>query len=177
MDYIREELLRQRAALAALLLGGARREETREAGPEAAGEGLPAPAPARGQGLDRGRETTAAGAGPDPWAGTETVSPADWEPPAQWAGGGREAVGFDGLPGDGGGPDGAAEAWVRGPGLAGTGAPGRGWTLTAGDGGVAAVTAVTELALPRPEAALGPEALSRAFQQDARRYDGGFFLY
>lgn len=176
MDYIREELLRQRAALAALLLGGAGREDAREDGPGTAGEVPPAPTPARGRGGERGRETTAAGTGPDSWAGTETVSPADWERAAERAGGGREAVGFGGTPGDGSGPDGAA-AWVWGPGLAGTGAPGRGWTLAADGAGPAVVTAVTELALPQPEAAPGPEALSRAFQQDARRYDGGFFLY
>lgn len=196
MDYIQEELRRQREALAALLLGGASRQsgeggEDRAAssprvsapGPEAVTVGaVPALAGARphhpvtapgaftadlkgltAPGIAGGARPRTAGPGgtaEDSPRDTGPVSPAGVGPregtlifpeetaPPPSAGGGTAVE----IPGSPAARQGAGEApWMR---------------------------TVMEYVYPIGGVSAGEaESLSRAFQRDARRYDGGFSLY
>lgn len=186
MDYIREEWHRQRAALAALLMG---RRETE---------------PQREQAANGMAETPGAGAqgaawGEAPWAvrGSAQRLPAPAEAWAALAGEGEMppaggprfggevpvagwAAGVFSLDGGGAGPgaDSPAEMAERRRRrlreLVANGSANR--AMETWDAPPEAVRLVTEVSLPR-EAGLRPEELSRAIQRDARRYDGGFSLY
>lgn len=183
MEYIREMLLRQRTALARLALGGGGKET---------GETAPVPAPAQL------READLAGGRTSGEAGT-----AGGQNPARRTDGQREMA----IPAAGASPaagetlrqalarKSAARRAAAPFGLAGTGEsalPGRyqmgsgGETvLSGGNGGInlageAAGTVALAPERRRPgeaEAGESARALSRTFQRDARRYDGGFRLY
>lgn len=195
MDYIQEELRRQREALAGLLLGGAPR---RGGEPGADGEGTAPAFPPSGAQPD----TVPAGAISAPEQEravrpaervseslfTEDTNPAvpgqpglrPWEErpgeaaaylpgkavqaaPAEYA---RQSGGF------------ARPETIILPGLAGGGQEaitGRG--KQAGPSPVPEYTVTEFWQAADTGAPAGAEALSRAFQRDARRYDGGFSLY
>ena len=177
MDYIRQELLRQRAALARLLLGknaeesadgrtgasqaaGAGREEagswSGEAAPEAVWGGLSRAL--RAAGGKRLADSAAEGGAPSgigsPQDGYETVA-AGWdeeENAGETLKSGRRAAGDERAP---------AAAGKRRP--------------TVGNAGGAAW--LETLAEEETGERSGERALSRLIQRDARRYDGGFSLY
>lgn len=165
MDYIREELLRQQRALAALMAGGETLEtesaqgapsdvNSAENGADAAavwsGRGKrasPAPLGSAADGLGRA-------AGRDPAADAAAEETAGSEGPEKAGASGRRRAGSGGL-------------WTGG----GTaGAPG------AFD--VAAAALWEAAGVPADGgAASSARELSLAVQRDARRYDGGFSLY
>ena len=150
MDYIREELLRQRMVWSVLLLGGQRQEEREQAQAAMHAEESAAEAEAVWAREDGGL--------PRPMADQEkSVLPAQSGQTALNEG--KSAAG----------PGGALQ---KGPGKT---------SLAAGQAGTGA-------ALPEALAGSvvfrrnvggeqGAKALSRVFQRDARRYDGGFSLY
>ena len=144
MDYIREELLRQQAALTALLLGKAAEEETVRDEETAGGE-WPAGAAAQ-------KRLAAAGAELEPERPRKT---------GFREAGAEEAV----LPTGGPGRGGDVPAW---------GAGGLDTEVLAGPGGE---RMVTEVLWADTGGMSDAKALSRTFQRDARRYDGGFCLY
>ena len=192
MDYIQEEFRRQREALAGLLLGR---------GP-VGGEGGGAEPPAKGVNVPAGLPAGArAGAVPERVQARSLAENAYEGNPA-WSGGlaapglprsgsrsedageaaeflwGEALAAFAengrqeeiSVPAEGASPPGSAGA-VRG---ADTGGPAAGRSPA----GIARERTVTEFVqVESGGAAAGAEALSRAFQRDARRYDGGFSLY
>lgn len=180
MDYIREELLRQQRALAALMTGGegleedaARREEPvlgGETGGAEAGEDAPFTWNERGTLFAaRGHDTAASGGGAgDIWA-AETAADADGK--ANMPGEKEESKGFVSRPAgrgrrtaESGGN--AGEPWSTAGGRA------------VGNIGIASAEAGLLWAEDPPAGGTADaRALSRAFQRDARRYDGGFSLY
>lgn len=180
MDYIREELLRQQRALAALMTGGegleedaARREAPvlgGETGGAEAGEDAPFPWNERGTPFAaRGHDTTASGGETeDAWA-AEAAADADGK--ANMPGEKEELKSLVSRPAgrgmrtaEGGGSAGAL--WSAAGGRA------------VGDIGITSAEAGLLWAEDPPAGgAADARALSRAFQRDARRYDGGFSLY
>ena len=228
MDYIREELLRQRAALAKLLLGSTEEEKSQK---ERSGtEGWPVPEMAakvpgadseaayrsgwrdweRQNGADSRsfgpmetvrRRAAEAGTAlweyalPDIVPGLEEVAallseyggwqadgggtgrtswPEEWNRAAAdqaWAAGGNRfgnrAAEIGEADGMVFGTDSAVFAGERGPGV----------LRRTADGRTAAERSVVELVRPAAGEPSDPRVLSRAFQRDARRYDGGFTLY
>lgn len=243
MDYVQEELRRQREALSRLLLGGTLPQEDAEAAPETA-EGI---AGLEGQELRResplrGRKEGAAGAAPEtgglsrgfrdaegfpgllpdslpgtarwpeaavyglagasPEAGDlpgthtadgEISGPAlergwEWRPSGTIPGGAAAALpGMGEAPAEEGGLPAPRGFRQRGPALGAadgespersggeTVFPGQAGISGAGDGGSPERTA---LVFPPAGGAAGdPKELSRIFQRDARRYDGGFPLF
>lgn len=149
MNYIQEELLRQRRALAALMSGQEPETEERSASemPEQAAE-------QSGRLARRGEHGTVRDGGTEPGAGTPEGRSTDTL---------RELAG-DALPG-GGGPRETETART---------APER-WTETGTErlaGPWAAVGASSA-----GERAVDLRTVSRGFQRDARRYDGGFSMY
>lgn len=212
MDYIREELRRQREALAGLLLGrGSRPGE--EGGEDGEGTGTPF---AEG-GIQLEAFTAGAELSPE---GGRAVRPAErglWGPFAGSGGlaapgpsgsrPGAEEAGFappcdllPGIPGFYPGTEGAERAaavWEAAGQAASAEYGGWGvfrpeeaaWTALAGIGPAAGADraghpgadfaperGVTEF-FQAESGGGSAEALSRAFQRDARRYDGGFSLY
>ena len=183
MEYIREMLLRQRTALARLMLGaGGRDTAEASSAPAHAGEtDLPESGAGRRTAASGGREnarraggqqavTAAAAMGGPPSAG-ETLRRALARKSAA-----RRAAAPFGLTGVGG--------IVRsGRSRRGTGSDAADRSSGAGAAGPAgeeAESAVLTAEFRRPvEAGAGESAraLSRAVQRDARRYDGGFRLY
>lgn len=189
MDYVRQELLRQGAVLAALLGG---KEETRQEAPEwreaeqaeagsgpelrrAAAETFPA-----GQAVGWNTAALAAGgAAGQAGAGERRPSPASAEEAEETAGTGRRrrASEREDRAGDGGplaapaavkgrfgGPAGVSE--MEFPEFAGT------------DGAVLGeVRRWMDAGGSRSAAAAEARAVSRAVERDARRYDGGFSIY
>lgn len=189
MDYVRQELLRQGAVLAALLGGG---EEIRQESPEQrAGEQAEA-----GGGLELRRTAAetfpagravgwntaalaAGGAAGQAGAGERRPSPASAEEAEETGGAGRRrrAPAGEDRTGDGGrlaapaavkgrlgGPAGVSETEF--PEFAGTDGAvfgGVRWWMGTGGG--------------RSAAAAEARAVSRAVERDARRYDGGFSIY
>ena len=170
MDYIYQELLRQRAALARLLLGGGKeREEQRvsagaaerpadrleESGAwENARYGLLQAAWPAGGGAVFTEELTGGGAFG-----------------ASLEDGGEAAFGTDRVPA---GEEPAAQQGGRRSGER-TAASARRWPLSDADGGERTERALW-LRLETGERS-EEKALSRMVQRDARRYDGGFSLY
>ena len=226
MDYIQEELRRQREALAAVLLGGESRqssEDDREADrlstgalsavrPTAAETALGSAVPRRtrsaaegstageggspaalGGGLSGGgtahpgKEATApaaesGGAGPAALRerGLKAPSPAEAEVlGAKWtaAGSGSPAAKWSRVDAGGSAPPEARRSRVDAVGSAAPEAR-RSRVDAVGSAVPEARRTVTELVYPAGGgASVTAEALSRAFQRDARRYDGGFSPY
>ena len=143
MDYIREELLRQQAALASLLLGKAAEEEP-VGDEETAGGEWSAGVTARKSPAAAAAELEMENARRPGAAGTE------------------EAILLVGTLGRGG----DAPARETGGGL--------GTDSLAESGGE---RMVTEVLWADTGGMSDAKALSRTFQRDARRYDGGFRLY
>lgn len=143
MDYIREELLRQQAALTALLLGKAAEEETVR-DEETAGGKWSAGVTARKSPAAAAAELETENALRPGEAGTE------------------EAILLAGTLGRGG----DAPARGTGGGLDMDGLAERGRERM-----------VTEVLWADTGGMSDAKALSRTFQRDARRYDGGFRLY
>lgn len=200
MDYIQEELRRQQEALAAVLLGGGARRTSadRQETGRLPANGLPTDHPAA--------EQTAAGAAPAPAGARRPRFAAEGGIAGEYgiyAEASAPAALVGGLPGAGavspgeettaltvesGGASSAAR-WKRDREVlspAETEALGDGWAA-AGSGTLparrsrgtpAAERTVTEYVFPSGGGgAVTAEALSRAFQRDARRYDGGFTPY
>ena len=180
MEYIREMLLRQRTALARLMLGGAAEEASETASAPAARQNRAAPAE-RGAGRSEmaagGREARRSGqqsaaartSGEFAWQG-ETLRQAL----ARKSAAGRQAAGIPGVAG-------TRDTSVRSAGRRAAGAGGLAGSgfnppADAGRAPGGRLSAWESLPAAGGEAA-GAKALSRAFQKDARRYDGGFRLY
>lgn len=177
MDYIREELLRQQALLVVLLTGQRpepsqeRREQNTVSRPEHYPEF---------SGMNRSRRREA-GAGSDPlflkddaaetaalWAALDGGSTRRQMAEMEAAAAGRPRQGVQSL--------GEQTAGTVGPEYLGPGAQ----TIPSFGSRPAEdreVRLVTEVHRTEDQAPSDPEALSRAFQRDARRYDGGFRLY
>ncbi|MDD3346823.1 hypothetical protein [Oscillibacter sp.] len=199
MDYIQQELLHQQAALARLLLG--KPEKEREADRQTAASHrkntvqsaetellrLPETSGDResGQALERLSKQMAtvwaaryADLGDAEWteraAGmVENLSAAQRSFLREWlqGGGGAETV-------FGGGTDGVKQSARRSAALQdGSVSAERGRVATPFAPDLAVERSVTELTMLSPAQERAPEALSRLFQRDARRYDGGFTLY
>lgn len=173
MDYIREELLRQRAALARLLLGGSgmQEEQTEEkqdtedaAWGECAGDAGEALFWSSRQATEWQEEAEL------PW----TVGMAEpehrdfrWALPEQWT---ETAVGYR-----------SERAWAEEKILRPDGRTVLRSRRVTGSGGEVQEEETIPMVVTAPARA-GAEAerakeLSRVFQRDARRYDGGFTLY
>lgn len=194
MDYIQEELRRQREALAGLLLGGAPRRDRDGGG----NDGVPA-ASLKVPGGRSGAVTAGAGADPEPERTADRTAGA---PAALSAGsGGRTGPGVPGtfpLPagrpraekelsrGGGqaapavyglreyGGPAGGASSALASDGLTALGP----LEIQRSAGDAVSERTVTEFVpAERGGYRVEAESLSRAIQRDARRYDGGFSLY
>lgn len=183
MDYIREELLRQRRVLAALLTGRETPEEAEDVQTAAFGveRAEPEADPGGATGRERGDSPAAVGRAANALGeapGSVRAAEADGE--RSGGTGGPETAEAAGPPE--GRPAGTAATRAGRRGRAG----GPGVTLwsAAGDGG-----AVGDGGVPISRGA-GPwtadvsergaadaRALSLVFQRDARRYDGGFSLY
>ncbi|WP_298024001.1 hypothetical protein [uncultured Dysosmobacter sp.] len=185
MDYIQEELARQRLALALLMMGGRTQDPTE--GPPETGEREPLfpegqRRPAEGGARDRDglwpwqkrpdgaaleqrvwKRTDMGQATPQEWrmAGESRLDP--WDFSEETLDGGLMAENFGERP-----------ARAGETGVAGTGDPAE---QAAPPESAVRERTVTEVLWAAPERALGPGELSRAFQRDARRYDGGFVLY
>lgn len=143
MDYIREELLRQQAALTALLLGKAAEEEPMGDGETAGGEW-----------------TVETAVRKSPAAAAAELETENARRPG--AAGTEEAILLAGTLGRGG----DAPAREMGGGLD--------MDRLAEPGGE---RMVTEVLWADTGGMSDAKALSRTFQRDARRYDGGFRLY
>lgn len=184
MEYIREMLLRQRTALARLMLGGAA-EETSETVSAPAADRREAAVPAeRGTGCSEmaagGREvrrSAAADAGEG--SAADTAAPAGEtlrQALARKSAARERAVRSS--------PAGAGEtvlppaSYRRSAGEESGSAGRTGVTWIGGDGETEPAGALPEFQRPGGTGSgAGAKALSRAFQRDARRYDGGFQLY
>lgn len=185
MEYIREMLLRQRTALARLMLGaGGRDTAEASSAPAHAGEtDLPESGAGRRTAASGGREnarraggqqavTAAAATGGPPSAG-ETLRQALARKSAA-----RQRAAASGLAGAGetalplpSSRRQTAGGEVRSPGGGGSVRPG-------GDEGAETAGVLWEVQQPgAADAGDSAKALSRTFQRDARRYDGGFQLY
>lgn len=213
MDYIREELLRQRAALARLLSGGgAAGEMTREDLPtdreipetafalrrqsgksgwterEAAADsqslGLPEMAAQwtaeetrlRG-GQGTAEEPVGAGA---VWLAEDGAwltdgNGVDWQALTEAMPETAALAGWNGATGRA--EESGEEADESGGTVSGSGMAPRARRRLLLEGGTVRERSVTEMVWPSTVETAGPQALSRAFQRDARRYDGGFGLY
>ena len=120
--------------------------------------------------VDLAASAAAAAVGLRPHSGgTEAVAPARGAAAFDERGPGAAGRGWTGLPEAVRSRAGGAEAWQT---------PAAGGDLFAGgDVPGGAARSVAEVVIPRPAGRADPAALSRTFQRDARRYDGGFELY
>ena len=195
MDYIQEELRRQRAALARVLLGGgfsrsgaggegAAALRTAEASEAEAGTAL---VPVRGV-VFRPAEGDAVSAGDGGWAvpgipeyGAWAAVPgaAAFGETAESARGGGWAgpAGYGRQSGEAGHLAGTVPPGLAGGGQAEETAGPTAARRTAGGAVLGQRVAEFVPAAGGGERAVEAEALSRTFQRDARRYDGGFSLY
>lgn len=164
MDYVREELARQRLALALLMMGG-------QAEPSAQEDGTARQADLLRTEADPRWERTGSGAdGAARWDLSEvgrTVSAEllyDLEAAsvrsAERTGGTKSGTGRTGMASTG---EPAERSAGREPAMA--------------EGGAVRERAVTEILWTDAGGTSVPGELSRTFQRDARRYDGGFTLY
>lgn len=185
MEYIREMLLRQRTALARLLLGGA---------PEEAAETASAPAAVRQKEMAReeqgtgsveaasagrgARRRVAAGAAGESATDTAVLA---WETLRQELSrkrAARERAVLSSLAGAGETVLPLPASYRRSAGEESGSAGRAGVTWIGGDGETEPAGALPEFRRPGGTGSgAGAKALSRAFQRDARRYDGGFQLY
>ena len=184
MEYIREMLLRQRTALARLLLGGAPEEMAETASAPAAvwqkemareeqGTGS-VEATSAGQGA---RRRVAAGAAEESAADTSALAGETLRQELSRKSAARERAVLSS-------PAGAGEtvlppaSYRRSAGEESGSAGRTGVTWIGGDGETEPAGALPEFRRPgEAGSGAGAKALSRAFQRDARRYDGGFQLY
>ena len=176
MNYIREELLRQQALLVVLLTGQRPEPPQEQRERDTASQTEPSPG---SSGMARSRRRTA-GAGSGPLLleddGAETA--------ALWAaldgGSARHQAAEREASAAGPTRRGDPGLWET-AGTAGMEGPGPGTQAAPSFSGLPAenreVRLVTELHRAEDRTQSNPEALSRAFQRDARRYDGGFRLY
>ena len=164
MDYVREELARQRLALALLMMGG-------QAEPSAQEDGTARQADLLRTEADPRWERTGSGAdGAARWDLSEagrTVSAEllyDLEAAAvrsaERTGGTKSGTGRTGMASTG---EPAERSAGREPAMA--------------EGGAVRERTVTEILWTDAGGTSVPGELSRTFQRDARRYDGGFTLY
>lgn len=170
MDYAWEELLRQHRALAALMIGG-RGEEPEETA-EVGGHG----------GTDRAEAPRPAETGGEAWDRPEdealSLVPADttarpWREMAhRRQAAGTEAKGTERTME-------VRERQKRNRGADGVGTVRQAAVLGRETGTVLARTAAEPAVFlaSHGDGAVSAQAVSRAFQRDARRYDGGFTLY
>ena len=164
MDYVREELARQRLALALLMMGGQSEPSAQEDGTGGQEDLLRTKADARwertGSGADGAARWDLSEAG-------RTVSAEllyDLEAAAV-----RSAE-----------RTGGAESGTGRTGMASTGEPverSAGKETAMAEGGAVRERTVTEILWTDAGGTSVPGELSRTFQRDARRYDGGFTLY
>ena len=164
MDYVREELLRQQAVLAALMGGGRESETAEQAGQRRAAGGAEErlAGDLSGEWMDSALE------------GGET-NPGEMGPRVRLAGSGATR------------PDALRTGRPSAPGFYGVGGRERpaAWQETMGPvlrmrAGLSEVFAGGGLGSPDRSAVQGSadvQAVSRAIQRDARRYDGGFTIY
>lgn len=170
MDYIYQELLRQRAALARLLLGGGKeREEQRR--PAGTAE-MPAGRLEESGGWKNARYGTSQAAWASGGGSAFAEDLADGGGfSASLENGGKAAFGTDSMPA---GEEPTAQKTGRRT-IEGAAASVRWWPLSDANGGERKGQAFW-LRLETGERS-DEKALSRMVQRDARRYDGGFSLY
>ncbi|MDO4314837.1 MAG: hypothetical protein Q4C45_03605 [Oscillospiraceae bacterium] len=181
MDYIREELLRQQRALAALMTGGEDAETAEDGWPaasdaESAGAKTDTGAAAAWSGRGKGTSPAA----PE-YAGAEPGGEAGRVPAEDAAAEETDGTEGPGEPGVFGRRSGENSGLLAG----GAGRAGTPWGAAGGKAAGDAGLLLSETAAPWETAgfpadaggAAGARALSLAFQRDARRYDGGFSLY
>ncbi len=185
MDYIQEELAQQRLALALLMMGGRTQGPMEEPPETGAREPL---SPERQRRTAEGRARARAGLWP--WQKKSDNAALEqrfwkrremgWAAPQEWNIAGESRLDPWDLSKEALGGGCMAETFGERPALAGeTGVAGTGDPAGKAASSESAVweRTVTEVLWTAPERALGPGELSRAFQRDARRYDGGFVLY
>ena len=164
MDYVREELARQRLALALLMMGG-------QAEPSAQEDGTARQADLLRTEADPRWERTGSGAdGAARWDLSETGRTVSAELLYD-----LEAAAVRSAERTGGAESGAGRT-----GMASTGEPAErsaGREPAMAEGGAVRERAVTEILWTDAGGTSVPGELSRTFQRDARRYDGGFTLY
>lgn len=169
MDYIYQELLRQRAALARLLLGGGKEREEQRVSAGAAERPVRLEESGAWENARYGllQAVWPAGGGA---AFTEDLT-GGGAFGVSLENGGEAALGTDRVPA---GEEPAAQQGGRRSGER-TAASARRWPLSDADGGERTERALW-LRLETGERS-EEKALSRMVQRDARRYDGGFSLY
>ena len=185
MEYIREMLLRQRTALARLMLGGAAEEPSETASAQAADRREAAVPAERGTGRSEMaagwrevRRSAAADAGEVSAADTAAPAGETLRTALARKSAARQRAAASGLAGAGetalplpSSRRQTAGGEVRSPGGGGSVRPG-------GDEGAETAGVLWEVQQPgAADAGDSAKALSRTFQRDARRYDGGFQLY
>lgn len=184
MDYIREELLRQQKLLAALMTGGEALAEN------AVGKATPAPAMGTGRAETEADKASArSGRRAAPAARRYGADGLDEKAESARAAGAGMDADEKGSRADGRGeqrePGGiGSRRTERGRRTAGSGgSAGTLWSAAVGSAGgdadipISGAIAQWEPAGFAAGGAADARALSRAFQRDARRYDGGFSLY
>lgn len=159
MDYIRQELLRQQTALTALLLGGPPGQAEASAAAARQKTALQTLWTAETSAFDI---SAPVGPAPDKMGDSAGLKSTYAEQ----------------------GQDGAVWSAVRGVNrtipwgeYAAPAIREAAWEKTQDEPTEARIRMVTEILGPDIETAAGPKDLSRAFERDARRYDGGFSLY
>ena len=164
MDYVREELARQRLALALLMMGG-------QAEPSAQEDGTARQADLLRTEADPRWERTGSGAdGAARWDLSEAGRTVSAELLYD-----LEAASVRSAERTGGTKSGTGRT-----GMASTGEPAErsaGRESAMAEGGAVRERAVTEILWTDAGGTSVPGELSRTFQRDARRYDGGFTLY
>nr|WP_325196898.1 hypothetical protein [uncultured Oscillibacter sp.] len=164
MDYVREELARQRLALALLMMGG-------QAEPSAQEDGTARQADLLGTEADPRWERTGSGAdGAARWDLSEAGRTVSAELLYD-----LEAASVRSVERTGG-----AESGTGRTGMASTGEPAErsaGREPAMAEDGAVRERTVTEILWTDAGGTSVPGELSRTFQRDARRYDGGFTLY
>ena len=164
MDYVREELARQRLALALLMMGG-------QAEPSAQEDGTARQADLLRTEADPRWERTGSGAdGAARWDLSEAGRTVSAELLYD-----LEAASVRSVERTGGTKSGTGRT-----GMASTGEPAErsaGRETAMAEGGAVRERTVTEILWTDAGGTSVPGELSRTFQRDARRYDGGFTLY
>lgn len=164
MDYVREELARQRLALALLMMGGQSEPSAQEDGTGGQEDLLRTKADARWE------RTESSADGAARWDLSETERTVSAELLYD-----LEAAAVRSAERTGGAESGAGRT-----GMASTGEPAErsaGREPAMAEGGAVRERAVTEILWTDAGGTSVPGELSRTFQRDARRYDGGFTLY
>ena len=164
MDYVREELARQRLALALLMMGG-------QAEPSAQDDGTARQADLLRTEADPRWERTGSGAdGAARWDLSEAGRTVSAELLYD-----LEAASVRSAERTGGTKSGTGRTGMASTGEPGGGSAGREPAMA--EGGAVRERAVTEILWTDAGGTSVPGELSRTFQRDARRYDGGFTLY